>query len=181
MRSVVFGLMAVALFLLLLAHSASVLVVDQPRPADVIVVLAGETDKRPARGLDLLRQGFARHLIFDVPAEAKFFESGELDLARRYVQTLHDAQSIIVCPIYGFSTKAEAVDVSRCLKDLIAKRVLLVTSDYHTRRAVSTFKKEVVYDSQEFGKQWWRHREWAKTFLYESIRLAWWEIVDRWR
>jgi uncharacterized SAM-binding protein YcdF (DUF218 family) len=188
-RALIIRLVAVALVLLALAESGRLLIIDSPRSSDVIVVLAGETDKRPARGLDLLRQGFALRLILDVPADAKLFQWSEFELAQRYVQTLPEAHSITVCPIYGLSTKAEAQDVSRCLKDIPAKHVLLVTSDYHTRRALSTFRKEVpgydytiaaVYDPRQFGTQWWRHREWAKTFVYEWIRLAWWETVDRW-
>jgi uncharacterized SAM-binding protein YcdF (DUF218 family) len=188
-RALIIRLVAVALVLLALAESGRLLIIDSPRSSDVIVVLAGETDKRPARGLDLLRQGFAMQLILDVPADAKLFQWSEFELAQRYVQTLPEARAIRVCPIYGLSTKAEAQDVSRCLKDIPAKHVLLVTSDYHTRRALSTFRKEVpgydytiaaVYDPRQFGTQWWRHREWAKTFVYEWIRLAWWETVDRW-
>ncbi len=189
MRSLL-RLAVIILLVLVLADAAHFLVLDRPRQADVIVVLAGETDKRPARGLDLLRQKFAPHLILDVPADAKLFQWSELDLAQRYVQTFPEASSITVCPIYGLSTKAEAQDVSRCLKDFPAKHVLLVTSDYHTRRTLSTFSKELptydysvaaAYDSRQFGTQWWRHREWAKTALYEWVRLLWWEIIDRWR
>ena len=189
MRTFFLRLAVVILAILLLADAARFLVIDQPQQADVIVVLAGETDRRPARGLDLLRQKFAARLILDVPAEAKLFQWSELDLAQRYVQTLPEAASITVCPIYGLSTKAEAQDVSRCLEDHPAQHVLLVTSDYHTRRSLSTFKKEVpgysysvaaAYNQQQFGTQWWRHREWAKTALSEWARLAWWEIVDRW-
>jgi hypothetical protein len=189
MRALILRLIAVALVLLALAESGRFLIIDSPRSSDVIVVLAGETDKRPARGLDLLRQGFALRLILDVPADAKLFQWSEFELAQRYVQTLPEAHAITVCPIYGLSTKAEAQDVSQCLKNIPLNHVLLVTSDFHTRRALSTFRKEVpgydysiaaVYDPQQFGTQWWRHREWAKTFVYEWIRLAWWEIIDRW-
>ncbi len=179
----------VVLIALLLANSARFLVIDQPRPADVIVVLAGETDRRPARGLDLLRQKLAPRLLLDVPADAKLFQWSELDLAQRYIQSLPEATSITLCPIYGLSTNAESQDVARCLKDHPAQNVLLVTSDYHTRRALSTFKKEVpsydfsvaaAYDPRQFGAQWWRHREWAKTALNEEVRLVWWETIDRW-
>ena len=189
MRTFFLRLAVVLLVVLLLANSARFLVIDQPRPADVIVVLAGETDKRPARGLDLLRRKFAARMILDVPADAKLFQWTELDLAQLYVQALPEAASIAICPIYGLSTKAETQDVSRCLKDHPTHNVLIVTSDYHTRRALSTFTKEIpgynysiaaAYNPQQFGTQWWRHREWAKTALNEEVRLAWWETLDRW-
>jgi uncharacterized SAM-binding protein YcdF (DUF218 family) len=66
----------------------------------------------------------------------------------------------------------------------------LVTSDYHTRRAISIFRHMVLgygysvaaaFDSREFGVRWWEHREWAKTNLGEWTKLVWWELVDRWR
>lgn len=189
MRLISLILIAAAVFLLFLANAARFLVIDQPRPSDVILVVAGETAYRPARALDLLRRGFGRRLILDVPANADLFGTSELDLAQRYVESLPEAGSIKICPIYGLSTKAEAHDAGRCLSNSAAENILLVTSDYHTRRALSIFKKELpkhdysiaaAYDPQQFGVHWWRHREWAKTFLYESLRLGWWELIDRW-
>ncbi len=188
MRLISLILIAAAVSLLFLANAARFLVIDQPRPSDIILVIAGETASRPARALDLLRHRFGRRLILDVPANADLFGTSEIDLAQRYVKSLPEAGSITICPIYGLSTKAETQDAGRCL-DSAAQNILLVTSDYHTRRALSVFKKELpkhdysiaaAYDPQQFGVQWWRHREWAKTFLYESIRLGWWESIDRW-
>jgi uncharacterized SAM-binding protein YcdF (DUF218 family) len=190
MRHVLLRAIAIVLGILLVAYSGRFLIVNAPLKSDVIVVLAGETEKRPARGVELLRQGAARRLILDVPAQANIFGANELDIAQRYIQTLPEAQSISVCPIYGLSTKDEAKDVSRCLSDNRPRDVLLVTSDHHTRRALITFQKEVPqyrysvaasFDSSQFGTQWWRHREWAKTNLDEWLRLAWWELVDQWR
>jgi uncharacterized SAM-binding protein YcdF (DUF218 family) len=88
------------------------------------------------------------------------------------------------------STKAEAHDAARCLATVSARTVLLVTSDYHTRRALSTFRHELpgirmsiaaAQSPPQFGLKWWQQREWAKTTLYEWMRLIWWEVVDRWR
>jgi hypothetical protein len=52
---------------LLAAKAGSLLVVDAPRPSDVILVLAGETDRRPERALQLLAQGYGRRVVLDVP------------------------------------------------------------------------------------------------------------------
>jgi len=57
-------------------------VLDRPEKADVIVVLAGETHRRPERGLELLAQGYAPHLILDVPAETRIYQSSQLELAQ---------------------------------------------------------------------------------------------------
>lgn len=182
--------LAGALFVFALAVSSGrFMVLDQPRKSDVIVVLAGETDRRPARGLELLDQGYAPRLILDVPAGTKIYRWDQTELAQKYVEGLPQAGSITICPIYGHSTRDEAQDVSRCLQGVDARRVLLVTSDFHTGRALSIFSKVLpadysiaaAFDDREFGAQWWRHREWAKTNLGECTKFIWWELVDRWR
>jgi hypothetical protein len=173
----------------LVATSGRFLVVDQPRKSDVLVVLAGETDRRPTRGLELLDQGYAPRLILDVPAEAKIYQWNQLEIARKFVEGLPQASAISVCPIYGRSTRDEARDVAHCLQGTNARSVLLVTSDYHTRRALSIFERALpadysiaaAFDASEFGAQWWRHREWAKVNFEEWLKLIWWELVDRWR
>jgi hypothetical protein len=171
------------------ATSGRFLVVNQPRKSDVMVVLAGETDLRPARALELLDQGYASRLILNVPAEAKIYQWNQAEIARKYVEGLPQAGSITICPIYGHSTRDEAHDVSRCLQGISARRVLLVTSDFHTRRTLSIFSRVLpadysvaaAFDANEFGVQWWRHREWAKVNFDEWLKLIWWELVDSWR
>ena len=178
------------LFLIFLLTSGGFLVVNNPQKADVLVVLAGETDHRPARGLELLRQGYAGRMILDVPAQATIYQWKQAELAEKYIQGLPERAEISICPIYGLSTKAEANDVAVCLEPLHAKRVLLVSSDYHTRRALSVFRREVPnydfriaagYDPEQFDSHWWQRRQWAKVNFDEWIRLVWWELIDRWR
>lgn len=183
-------LVAAGLFaIVLLTFSGRFLVINRPQKSDVIVVLAGETQERPARGLELLNQGFAPQLILDVPARAKIYQWNQLQLAQMYVQGLPQAASIRLCPIYALSTKGEAQDLSRCLQNIKARTVLLVTSDFHTRRSLSTFRRMVpqydysvaaAFDENEFGAEWWRRRQWAKVNFDEWVRLIWWNLVERW-
>jgi hypothetical protein len=179
-------LLGCALFLL---SSGSFLVINAPQRSDVIVVLAGETDRRPARALELLSQHFAPRVLLNVPADTKIYGITALDLAQQYVNHLPERDSVTICPIIGLSTKAESHDASRCLKQWDIHKVLLVTSDYHTRRALSTFRHELpdyqfsvaaAYDPEQFGTKWWQHRQWAKLNFSEWFRLVWWEAVDRW-
>ena len=176
--------------LALLTTSGRFLMVNQPGRSDIIVVVAGETDRRPALGLELLKQGYAPRMMLDVPAEAVIYHVSQLELAEKYIQGLGQPESISICPIHGLSTRSEAQDVSRCLQTMAAQSVLLATSDYHSRRALSIFTHELaghdvrvaaVSDEREFGPQWWRHRQWAKRNFDEWARLVWWELVDRWR
>ena len=182
------GVIVAAVMWVFAISAGRVLVVDAPQQSDVIVVLAGETDVRPQRGLQLLGQGYGRSLVIDVPAAAKIFEFTEIQLASNYFRTLPEAVSVRICPIAGRSTRDEVRDVEGCLTEK-EKRVLIVTSDYHTRRALSIFRNELrgrsfsvaaAYDGTEFGTDWWRHREWAKTCVDEWLKLVWWNTVDRW-
>lgn len=174
----------------LAARAGDFLVVDAPLPSDVILVLAGETDRRPQRALELLAQGYGRRVLLDVPTNAKIYEFTEIQLAQTYIQDLPQAASISICPIDGLSTKDESKDAEKCFAREGDKSVLIVTSDFHTRRALSIFRREVpvhdysvaaARDEAQFGVKWWAHRQWAKTLVDEWLRLVWWKTVDQWR
>ncbi|MGA8216635.1 MAG: YdcF family protein [Candidatus Sulfotelmatobacter sp.] len=166
------------------------LVMDAPLPSDVILVLAGETDRRPERALQLLAQGYGRRVVLDVPTNTKIYEFTEIQLAQKYIQDLPQAGSVSICPIDGLSTKDESKDAEKCLAREGGKSVLIVTSDFHTRRALSIFRREIpgheysvaaARDGTQFGVRWWTHRQWAKTLVDEWLRLIWWNVVDQWR
>lgn len=174
----------------LAAKAGSFLVVDEPRPSDVILVLAGETDRRPELALQLLAKGYARRVVLDVSTNSKLYEFTQIQLARKYIQDLPQGASFSVCPIDGLSTKDESKDAEKCLAREGAKRVLIVTSDFHTRRALSIYRREVpghdysvaaARNAEQFGVRWWTHRQWAKIFMDEWLRFIWWKGIDQWR
>jgi len=188
------GILAIVLLAVLFAVFAAdagrMLVVDAPQRSDVILVLAGETDRRPARAMELLEQGYGRRVVIDVPAAEKIYGSSEIQIAEKYVQNLRQAASVSVCPIAGLSTRDEAHEAEKCLAREDGSRILIVTSEFHTRRALGIFRHEVhgkffsvaaAHDDTQFGTRWWTHRQWAKTCVDEWLRLVWWTGVDRWR
>ena len=191
MRRLKFGvLLVLAAGLVFFATSGGFLVIDRPEHADLILVLAGEADVRPARGMELHSRSYAPRVLLDVPAEARIYSRTVVELAEEYVGNLPESGSVSICPIHGLSTKAETHDAETCLERWRPHTILLVTSDYHTRRALSIFRHELpeyqfsvtaAIDRVEFGTRWWRDRQWAKTNLEEWFRLLWWETVDRWR
>ena len=180
-----------AVLLIIFAHNAGrMLLVDAPQPSDLILVLAGETDRRPAHALELLHQRYGKHVLIDVPADTRIYELSQLDLAQKYVRGLPDAASVSICPIRGLSTREETHDVEKCLTAEDGARILIVTSDFHTRRALSIFRHELpsksfsvaaTHDPTEFGSRWWTHRQWAKTCSGEWLRTIWWNVVERWK
>ena len=183
-------LFLVVIFAALASQAARFLVVDEPGKSDAIVVLAGETNVRPARALELLRQGVAPRVFMDAETRDRIYDQQLTEIAQKYVNGLGEANRVSVCPIVGFSTNAEADDVSRCLQSLGAHRVLIVTSEFHTRRALMIFRHRLpqyqfnaaaARNPAQFGEAWWTNREWAKTIFEEWSKLLWWEAVDRWR
>jgi DUF218 domain len=190
-RRLMLSLGLLGLFAALVAGTGRFLVVDEPEKSDAILVLAGETYNRPMLALDLLERGYAPRIVMDVPAAERIYQWTAPELAQRWVQGLPQANSISICPIHGLSTRDESHEAENCMARAGGvHKVLIVTSDFHTRRARSVFQHEIpglefnmaaAHNPAEFGVLWWRQREWAKTNLYEWMRLIWWELVDRWR
>lgn len=190
-RRLMLSLGLLGLFAALVAGTGRFLVVDEPEKSDAILVLAGETYNRPMLALDLLERGYAPRIVMDVPAAERIYQWTAPELAQRWAQGLPQANSISICPIHGLSTRDESHEAENCMARAGGvHKVLIVTSDFHTRRARSVFQHEIpsldfniaaAHNPAEFGVLWWRQREWAKTNLYEWMRLMWWELVDRWR
>ncbi len=184
------GAVAGVLLLVFAANLGRALVVDAPERADVILVLAGETDRRPAVAMQLLSEGYGRRVLIDVPAAEQIYSFSQAQLAEKYIEGLPQAASVRMCPIEGLSTREESHDVEKCLAGEKGSRVLIVTSEFHTRRALSIFRREIcsksfsvaaARDETQFGTRWWTHRQWAKVCLEEWLRMLWWTGVERWQ
>ncbi len=168
------------------------LVVNAPEKADAIVVLAGgNDDNRYYKGLELLRAGYAPRMYVDALADVRKYGHPETEYAQKFIAESAgpDASRVKVCGVEGDSTVAETASVARCLRADGAHSILLATSDYHTRRARSIFNKLLpghpisiaAAPDVRFGTKWWQQREWAKTTLEEWEKLAFWELIERWR
>jgi len=170
------------------------LVIDNPEKSDAIIVLGGDqADARYFRALELLRAGYGQHLIVDATTGVTYGHS-YADLAADFV--VHTAglnlPQVSVCPIPADSTKAEAPLVNECLQRLQPppRSIVVVTDDYHTRRALSILRDRLpqyqwtaaaANNHFLYGLPWWKNREWAKTYYTEWQKLLFWQLVDRWR
>jgi hypothetical protein len=178
-------IIVVAVAVWLAFYSGRFLVVDRPQKSDAIVVLGGDWDDvRYWRGRELLRDGYAPVMFLDVSDDIVYGRK-MTDLATEFVErTASDSPGrVLVCPIQSASTLKETAYVQSCLEQQHARSALLVTSDFHTRRAYSTFRHRLpqyqwsiaaAYDGEAFGQKWWLLRQWAKTLLGEHQRLLWW-------
>lgn len=188
----VLGVVAIAV-LVFAAFAGRLLVRDHPERSNVIVVLAGDSqDQRYRRGMALLRGGYGDHLFLDAASDSSYFGHSPAEYAEAFLkQDAGDmSDKVSVCPFEEDSTVTETRFVAKCLEPFHPKSVLLVTSDWHTARALSIFNNRLpqyhwsaaaAEDSRIFGAHWWRHREWAKTTFQEWLKVIWWNVVDRWR
>lgn len=184
--AILLAIIAIYLF----RHAGSLLVVpDNPEHADVIVVLAGgDNDVRYWEGVRLMRESYAPHLLLDVFSPSYTFGHSNIELAQDLLNRTTSGQSTI-CPIRQNSTYEETEYLARCLEEMHVKSILLVTSDFHSRRALSILRKRLpqyhfsndnAHHSFYFGERWWTNRQWAKTTVEEWQRYIWWNLVDRW-
>jgi len=182
---VLLGIIGIILF----RHEASFLVVNDPKPADLILVLGGgENDLRYWNGVRLMQEGYAPRLMLDVFSRGQTFGRLDIDLAQELLDRTTPGQSTI-CPTRESSTYDEARYLGECLAGSDVKSILVVTSEYHTRRARDIFQHRLPQyhfsfyaapDPYYFGARWWTNRQWAKTTLSEWERYGWWLLVDRW-
>ena len=149
---------------------------EQPFRADLVVVLAGDAyGHRILKAAELVKQGYAPQVL--VSGAPGFYDLHESDLAIPFaVRRGYPQEWFIPLPHQAHSTEEEARVVLAELRRRNAHRVLLVTSDYHSRRAAHLFRahsegldiRMVTAPDDYFSAYgWWHTREGRKTFLLE--------------
>ena len=176
--------------LYLLSRVGSFLVIHAPQRSDVMVVLEGGLgSSRFEQALRLRRAGYAPLILVDADVTRDFYGKSEADILLDFLRRSR-LQGVEVCPTVADSTYSEVADVERCMKAAGATSALIVTSDFHTRRALSIFRTRLPqYEWSVAASSWpgnaaeqyWKHRWWAKSVLDEWEKYLWWQAVDRWR
>ena len=149
---------------------------ENPFRADVVVVLAGDPyGRRILKGAELVKNGFAPMVL--VSGAPGFYDLHESDLAIPFaIRHGYPAAWFIPFPHDGHSTDEEGRAMLPELRKRNVHRVIVVTSDYHTRRALHTLRAcwpgmqiRMVAASDEFfsPQGWWHTREGRKTFFLE--------------
>jgi uncharacterized SAM-binding protein YcdF (DUF218 family) len=187
-----------AIFILIVAifvfRSGNFLVVNHPERSDVIVVLAGDhNDLRYWRGLQLLREHYGNRMLVDAPVD-RIYGHSYAEYAVDFIKQSagESSNQITICAVTKDSTVEEASDIRPCLAQVqpTPTSVLLVTNNYHTRRALSILRSRLpqykwsvaaVEDTEMFDTRWWKNREWAKICVYEWEKLLWWKLFESWR
>jgi hypothetical protein len=99
------------------ASAGRILMVRDVRKADAILVLDGETDRRPALGIELLRQGYAPRVLLDASLDGYVYHLTPAQIAEECIHALPPgiAGSVSVCGVSALSTIAEVGQARHCL------------------------------------------------------------------
>jgi uncharacterized SAM-binding protein YcdF (DUF218 family) len=155
-----------------------------PEKADIAVVLAGDPfGHRILTAADLVQNGYVPVALVSGPGGE--YGLHECDLAIPFaVKHGYPASDFAHFENEARSTAEEAAAIVPELRRRNAHKVLLVTSNYHTRRAGALFRRAApdltiiaIAAPDQFYRpdDWWRGREGQKTFLTE-----WEKTVGTW-
>jgi uncharacterized SAM-binding protein YcdF (DUF218 family) len=176
----------------LLRATGQALVVDDPRErADAIVVVAGSTPSREETAAGLYREGWAPRVLVSrqfVPGRTqRLIDMGirRLDFQGESVAALEkygvprDAIVALDQPVEITETELRAV--AAAARDHGWRRLILVTSSFHTRRVQVIWRREsggaidarlaTVPDECGAGDAWWRRRRCSEAVLHEYLGL----------
>lgn len=162
------------------------IVVDPLQHADAIVVLAGERKERVAEGVRLWREGWAPLLVMSGGVG-----EGDVTLAelmRRQALAMGATSTSIVLQDASTDTGEDARYVSTVLKERHMRRILLVTSPYHARRARWLFEQALRGSGIELVSRparqawfrpegWWTRKADRKAVLMEYLKTVWYVIT----
>lgn len=170
----------------------------QPAAADTIVVLSGASvyDERIHHGITLLREGRARTLVLTndgLRGRWSRRRQANLTSVERARDMVVDAgiseQRLVILPARVNSTYDEAVVVRGFAEKTAIRSVLVVTSPYHSRRALWVFRRvlgpsgiDVGVDSPLPGEQsprpgeWWLSRIGWHSVALEYVKLVYYRI-----
>jgi uncharacterized SAM-binding protein YcdF (DUF218 family) len=159
-------------------------VVDEhPERSDAILVLGDDNfaGDRAAKAAELFRAGMAPLVVASgrmLRPYAGIAELMERDLQARGVP----AGAIVRYPERGANTREEGQSLRELVSSRGWRRILLVTSNYHTRRASYIFHKVfpaqvtvltvAAPDSDYDPERWWETRQGRKTFFLETVAYA---------
>ena len=188
LAALVFGIYLVRQPLLRLAGSFWI-VDETPETSDAIVILGDDNynGDRATRAAELFRSGLAPRVIASgryLRPYATVAELEEHDLTNRGVPSA----AVVRLTHRATDTREEAVAIAQLLSSRGWKRVILVTSNYHTRRsryicerifpAGTVLRVVAARDSEYNPEQWWLSRQGMKLFFHEFVGLpeAMWEL-----
>ena len=161
---------------ILTALGAYLVDASAPEKADIAVVLAGDiTGHRIVTAGDLVKNGYVPVALISGPN--RIYGTHECDLAIAFaVKKGYPEAYFAHFEDDVWNTGEEVAAIMVELRRRNVHKVLLVTSNYHTHRALQLFRKAAgditaiaiaAPDDNFTPAGWWKNREGQKTFLSE--------------
>jgi uncharacterized SAM-binding protein YcdF (DUF218 family) len=152
---------------------------EQPEKVDLILVLGGDFwGPRALKGAELGSRGYAKRVLISGPP---YRDRPESELSIQFlIEKGFPRDLFLSFPNTTSSTIEEAIAVCPELHRLGAKRVLIVTSAYHSRRANIVFRlfcPEVHFLSTATPDTQFEAQNWWKTPRYRNIFFSEWEKI----
>lgn len=153
--------------------------------ADAIVLLAGSYKERAPAAAQLYRAGYAPAVLLTNDGILSSWSSKygrnlyQIDLAEKYLVTLGvPRERIVKLPFHGSSTMHDALAVRQYALAHGLTKMIIVTSDYHIRRAIWTFRKVFAGHQAEFeGYAAVSVGTGVKVFIVESAKMTYYLVV----
>jgi len=177
LRKILLGLAVVVLVLLTLAwfFPQKVLTVDSgPVKADALVVLGGGSYERPERAVELFKEGAAHNIICS--------GNGDSYANAKRMMSMGVPAGLIEREDKSTNTQQNATFTIAMLRAQHIRSAIIVTSWYHSRRALATFRHyapEIKFYSRPsyFGYQ---RSEWNKEGVKKWFRSEYLKIPGYW-
>jgi len=139
---------------------------DELKPADVIVVLAGEETERLEYGVKLFKEGWARKDKIILSGGPLVWKYTWASLMKEQAMYLGAPKNAILLEDKSRNTEEDARFTKEILNKYRYKSCILVTSPYHSRRATKIFRKimgdKIMVISAPSEKSWFSFDEWWK-------------------
>jgi len=139
---------------------------DEIKPADVIVVLAGEETERVEYGVKLFKEGWARKDRIILAGGPLVWKYTWASLMKEHAISLGAPKNAILLEDKSRTTEEDVRFTKEILNKHGYKSCILVTSPYHSRRATRIFRKimgdKIIVISAPVEKSWFSFDEWWK-------------------
>jgi uncharacterized SAM-binding protein YcdF (DUF218 family) len=173
---------ALGFFVLLLLLAVAALFFPQPFlcvdsgpvKADVIVVLGGGSHERPERAAELFNEHAAPRIIIS--------GLGDYEINRRLLIAAGVPGNAIELETQSRTTRENAQFTVKLLREQKLKRVILVTSWYHSRRAVACFR-HYAPEMRFFSRPSYfasARADWSHNRIGNRIRLEYVKLLGYW-
>ncbi|HRN94276.1 MAG TPA: YdcF family protein [Chitinophagales bacterium] len=167
---------------------------DTLEKADAIIILSGGSYDRGNKAAEIFKQGFAPLIICPGSNPAYEFKILNINIteseqAKMNLLRLGIPDSAIVVINKGTSTYEEAQAIGEYLKTKPYKKIILLTSLYHTKRAKQVFEKFIPHNiklivcgakSSRFDEyNWWRSEDGLISMNNELIKKVYYILKGK--